>query len=1194
MKLLSRLLLIASVSAAALFAQATGRLSGTVLDTAGSAIPGAVVSLTIPGGTAAAATTTTSAQGFFAFTGLSPVTYDLVVEARGFQKTILRSIQINSSRENSLPPITLEIEAVNQVIEVSETLQGVQTANAEVSNIITNEAFRNLPQLNRNPLVLMQSQAGINTSGRTNTTVNGLRSSYVNVTLDGINVQDNFIRTNTVDFSPNRMFSDAVAEVTVSTSNSNASVGNGAAQINFVTPSGTNQIHGSVYWFNRNNKFAANNWFNNRDGVRLPFLNQNQLGFTLGGPAIKNKLFFYGNYEKQLVRQQASYNRTILTGEARAGIFTYEDAATGQVRKANILQLMGISPDPVVRGLIDRLPPASAINNFDVGDSRATLLRNTAGYRFVRSTNTDVWNMLIKGDYILSAKNAFSVTWMYTENLSLRPDVTGETAYSTRPTTTSGGEPKFLSARWRTNPSPSITNELSGGFNLSPVRFDRGEPTPEFFVAGLNFTNPDVTFMPQGRFTNTWNMNDNFSIFRGAHTIQGGFQGMFQRVTPYNAAGIVPTYTLGISANQRGLVAADLPGIRAQDLTLANNMLATLGGIVSSYSQTFNVRDRNSGFVAGQDDRRQFLLDTYSWYLTDRWKINRRLTFNYGVRWEYITVLDEKNGLYLLPALINNNPISSLMTANNTLDFAGKAAGRPYYNADRNNFAPNVGLAWDIFGDGKTALRAGYSMNFVNDAHITALRNNLNTNAGLQQVSQQVGFGNRTLSANRPAVVVPVFRVPRSFADNVALNALAAFGMPDPGLVTPYVQQWNLSIQREIKGGVLELRYVGNKTTQAFRAFDYNQVEIRDNNFLPDFITARNAAFANQAATGNFAVPAGLNLPVFSRLGSGGLLTNATVLNLLQTGQAGELAHVYFTNNLSGSVQLYPVPVGLGRNMMTNYSNASYNALQVDYLRRFSRGFQAQFNYVYSKVMSDAAIGDANQSLFEPFLDIRNAALERARTPYDITHAIKGNFVFELPVGAGKRFSTGRIGNLFLGGWKISGLVTRQSGSPFSIMSRRGTLNRGNRSDTENGTTASSTLTKAELDKIVAFNMTGRGPFMIVPSAIGPDGRGVAADGRPAFNGQAFQNPEPGGLGTLQRRMFSGPWWFNLDFGAIKSTKFAERYDVELRMESTNFFNNPAFYLGDQDINSVNFGRITSAGAITAPRRIQFGLYVRF
>ncbi|MBL8291776.1 MAG: hypothetical protein JNN08_08065, partial [Bryobacterales bacterium] len=924
--------------------------------------------------------------------------------------------------------------------------------------------------------------------------------------------------------------------------------------------------------------------------------NQNQLGFTVGGPAIKNKLFFYGNYEKQMVRQQSSYNRTILTGEARQGTFTYEDAATGQVRKANILQLMGISADPFVRGLIERLPAASAINNFDVGDSRATLLRNTGGYRFVRSTNSDTWNMLIKGDYILSAKNAFSATWMYTDNVSLRPDITGENAYTTASTTTSGGQPKFLSARWRSNPTPTFTNELSGGFNLSPVRFDTGEPAPEFFLSSTNlsFTNPVVTFLPQGRFTNTWNVNDNFSKFAGSHTIQGGFQAMIQRVTPYNDGGIVPTYTLGISANQRGLVAADLPGIRSQDLTLANNMLATLGGIVSSYSQTFNVRDRESGFVSGQTERREFLLDTYSWFLGDRWKINRRLTLNYGVRWEYVTVLDEKKGLYLLPALINNNPISSLMTGTNTLDFAGKAAGRPYYNADRNNFGPNAGLAWDVFGDGKTALRAGYSVNYVNDAHITALRNNLNTNAGLQQVSQQVGFANRSVGVNRPAVVVPVYKVPRSFADNLALNALAAFGIPDPGLVTPYVQQWNLSVQREIKGGVLELRYVGNKTTKAFRAFDYNQVEIRNNNFLQDFLTARNAAFANQAATGSFAVPAGLNLPVFSRLGSGGLLTNATVLNNLQTGQAGELANVYYTNGLSGSVQLYPVPIGQGRNMMTNYSNANYNALQVDYFRRFSRGFQGQFNYVYSKVMSDAAIGDSNQSLFEPFLDIRNGALERARTPYDITHAFKGNFVYELPFGSGQRFNMGRVGNLIFGGWKISGLLTRQSGSPFSINSLRGTLNRLNRSNTENGTTASSSLNKEQLDKLVAFNMTGRGPYMIVPGALGPDGRGVAADGRAPFSGQAFSNPEPGGLGTLQRRMFSGPWWFNMDFGAIKSTKFAERYDVELRMESTNFFNNAAFYLGDQDINSVNFGRVTSASAITAPRRIQFGLYVRF
>jgi hypothetical protein len=304
------------------------------------------------------------------------------------------------------------------------------------------------------------------------------------------------------------------------------------------------------------------------------------------------------------------------------------------------------------------------------------------------------------------------------------------------------------------------------------------------------------------------------------------------------------------------------------------------------------------------------------------------------------------------------------------------------------------------------------------------------------------------------------------------------------------------------------------------------------------------------------------------------------------------LANFYATRGLRGNVDLYRQPLGLGMNIMTNYSNQSYNAFQANYLRRMSRGLQGQFNYTYAKVMSDSA--GTGQSMFEPFLDINNGKLERSRTPFDTTHSMKGNFVYELPFGQGKRWGSGRAVNRVIGGWKLAGILTYQSGAPISIQSLRATLNRAGRSTGQNGTTATASVDKTKLDDLLAFRMTGNGPYMAAASAIGTDGRGVAPDGRPAFDGQVFSNPIAGTLGTLQRRMFDGPWWFNLDFGVIKDTKITERYAVEFRMESTNFFNNPAFYIGDQNINATTFGRITSSTAIVDPRRIQFGVYVKF
>lgn len=313
---------------AATWAQVAGRLSGTVTDQTGSVVPGATVSLSLEGGEAALTKATTNEAGIFVFSGLQPVTYTVTVEISGFSKYVVRSTKVNPGQETALGQIALEVGTVAESVEVSAESIQVQTANAEIATNITNSQIMRLPQLNRSPLALLTSQAGVYASGRENTTINGLRTTYNNVTIDGVNIQDNFIRTNALDFLPNLLLSDQIAEVTVSTSNSSTNAGGGATQVAFVTPSGTNRFKGNLYWFNRNNIVAANGFFNNRDGIRRPFLNQNQVGGSLGGPIVKDKLFFYGNYEAFRLRQQSAANRTISpTKRGRAFSLTARPAA---------------------------------------------------------------------------------------------------------------------------------------------------------------------------------------------------------------------------------------------------------------------------------------------------------------------------------------------------------------------------------------------------------------------------------------------------------------------------------------------------------------------------------------------------------------------------------------------------------------------------------------------------------------------------------------------------------------------------------------------------------------------------------------------------------------------------------------------------------------------------------------------------
>jgi hypothetical protein len=1181
------LLLLALALVFTLAAQNTGRLSGSVQDASGAALPGATVNLYVAGGAAPVATVTTSQEGIFFFPGVQPVVYDLSIEAKGFQKVIRRNLKVDSGLELSLPATKLDVASQTEVVEVSATVVGVQTSNAEVATTITNEQVRRLPTLNRSPLALLDTQAGVGGNGRTNRTINGLRPSYANITIDGINIQDNFIRANTLSFQPNMLLIDQVGEMTISTSNTLASDGSGAAQLKFTTPSGTNSFHGNLYWFNRNNAMAANTWFNNRNKVSRPFLNQNQGGGSIGGPIKKDKLFFYANYEAIRLRQQSAATRTILTPDARKGIFTYRDTA-GALRQVNVLTAAGVGADPKTAAIIGQIPEVG--NRPDLGD-----VLNTTGLGFNVRNNRTRDQITAKADWLPTSKNSFSTTVLWNRDVLDRPDLAND--YSAVPKVANDGATKLWSGTWRWSPTATTVNELRGGFNFAPARFITNESFGSSIIAlPLSLSNPLNTFRAQGRYTNTWNFSDNVSMFKGKHTFMFGGNYMKIHTDPYNDVNNIPVYTLGISAaNTNGLNADKVPGVRAADLATANGLLSLMAGYVTSGLQQFNATAIGSGYVPGAAQERKMRMENYAGYFSDTWRMSNRLTLTLGARWEFYTPVTEANGLMLLPVIQNGNVIQTLLNPNGTLDYAGTVLKRPYYGKDWNNVSPNVGMAWQPFGDSKTVIRAGYSINYPNDDFIRAVDNNVLTNAGLSATRNLQNLTS-TVNGGLPAVPTPAFKVPRTYADNYALDTQSAFGMPDPNLRTPYVQQWSLGIQREIFQGVLDVRYVGNRATKSFRAFDYNQVVVKDTAYLTDFKGALNNGNLARNATGVFnpaynpAISGSVPLPFFNaNLASGGLLNNATIRGQIERGEVGELATTYQVNGLTtNGYSFFRNPRALGTNMMSNYSNANYNALQIDYRRFYAAGFQVQANYTYGKVMSDAS-GDA-QTLFEPFLDIDNGKIERARTPFDYTHAIKANGVWDIPVGKGRKVNiSNTFADLIIGGWSVSGLFTWQSGAPFSILSSRGTLNRGGRSGQN---TAIALTGKSALDSALSFRQTGNGPYMVAASAIGSDGRGVNADGRAPYDGQLFYNPGPGALGTLQRRMFSGPQFVNVSAAILKRFNVSESNYFEFRGEAFNLTNTPSFFIGDQSINSTTFGRITST--VSDRRVLQFGLLYRF
>jgi hypothetical protein len=1177
-------------TATSLYAQLTGRLTGTVIDPSGASVAGARVGLYLPGGKSPLLATETNAEGSFTFSAVRPDLYRLTVEVSGFSKYELADVKIDPARQLGLPPIRLEVAATSQAVEVTTSAAAIDTTTAEISTTVTQSQIENLPVLGRQVVNLFNTQAGVTQNNRTATVINGMRPSYTNVTYDGINVQDS-VRTNDVDLLNNRFTIAQVAEFTVSTTNANPTIGGGASTIVLSSPSGTNNLHGSGYWFNRNNFFGANDWFNNKNGIVRPRQNLNQIGGTVGGAIVKDKLFFYGAYEAYRLHRQTPKTLTILTPTARQGILQYT-VNGGPPQQYDVMKAQGLAFSPAVQKFLDLVPTVG--NNNAVGDGL-----NTTGYTFNARANTIRDNVTGKVDYNLSTKHVFTGTYSWNRDV---PDRNDGTYYTVIPPTYNDNHINLVSLSWRWTPRATLTNEVRGGFEFANVPFVLRQQSPGFYLTfPTNFlsTPYQSTEIGEGRNGHQYNIQDNANWSHGKHTVSFGFQTSLLTASSYNYnSPVTPIYTIGLGTSPYGFNTGDIPGANSSFIATANNLIATLGGLISGAQQGFNVTSQKSGFVAGAPSILNQRWDQYALYAFDTFKVARNLTLSFGLRWDYFAPVDETDGLASMPHLINNNPITTLL-GNATLDFTGTSVGYPFYKKDLNNFAPNVGLAFDPFENGKTSIRAGFNIAYLNDNTLNSVYNSaIGVNNGLSTVRSLASLNARADAL--PVIATPQFQFPTSTLAqfNLSPSSPPVEGLVDPNLATPYVEQWTFGIQHEVKGFVFEGRYVGNHALKMYRGLDFNQININQGDFLADFIRARNNGFASLNAgkgfvpTYNSAVPGSQPLTYLTNLPATAL-TNATLLGNIRTGEIGTYAQnlmSLFPYPALG-MSFFPNPYLLYATELSNRSTANYNGLQLEVRKHTRSGIQFQGNYTFSKALTDA------NALRAIDAQIDNAApqLERARADYDLTHVFKFNYYMPLPIGTGHRFSSNnRVMRRVLDGWALSGIGVLQTGSPVSILSGRGTINRGARS-VNNTVDTSDNI--SQLHDITGLFMTGNGPYWIDPTHIGADTRGVAADGSAPFAGQVFFNPQPGTQGSLQKRALDGPPFRSFNFSTVKTFKITERQTLDLHADFFNILNHPNFFLNDQTVNNTGFGRITTQNTSNdgvGPRSIQFGLYYRF
>lgn len=1191
------------LGAAASFAQTTSsEVNGSVRDEAGAVIAGATIRL-IDNATKSEQNGVASESGTYRFANVRPGTYTIFAEQPGFKRQEIQSVKVDVGVPATVN-FTLAPGEVTETVTItgSDAQAVINSTNAELSTTVGQRQINDLPLNGRNPLDLAALQPGV-AAGASNrsATINGQRGTFSNITWDGININDPYIREDSL-FGAAGQSVPGVAEFTLTSQNAGPSDGLGVAQVKLVTPRGSSEYHGSFFEYHRNAALDANTFFNNANGIEKPQLIRNQFGFNIGGPFVlphfgeggpltmgRNKLFFYGYYEGTVERTGVELDRTVLTQSARSGLFTYRRADNNQLQTVNLLSLTGGATNPLAQQLVGLTPLP---NDLSVGDQR-----NYAGFNFNSPGGSDghLWGFRI--DYDHSPRHRFEVVWsQFHFNLPNDPfnDI-GEPF----PGLPGGGQRSIrprLSAAWNWTPSASLNNELRFGFFRTNPNFTTAELSRSYQVTFPLISDPEQNFAPQGRNVGTYEFIDNAGKSWGSHFIQFGGNLRIVHVDPFNFGGVIPQYLIGFNGVTTTNPLEDVAfpgGISETDFGSATSILSILTGSIASGTQTFNAASPTSGFVPGQIQQNMFRNWNLGAYVGDSYRFRENLTVNLGLRYEFISVPKDVSGLSLLP----RGGIESLLDPNAVIDFAS-GGGRPLFNNDFNNFAPTVSFAWDPFRDGKTSVRGGYGISYVIDNNLTTLQNA--ASFGNDGLSTTITDNEVAGNISSPSTIsAPTFAVPRPTRQSFIENPVSALFAIDPNLRTPYVQQWNIGIEREVfRNTALEVRYVGNRGTKLTRAIDLNQQRIFAGGFLEDFQRAQ-FNIANCAGRPNPTAaqcPGRQPLQVLPKFGPFAFFTTTPI----RTGQPAQLLDFYIQNKdfffpEYGGLGTIPLSTFLANpntyaaDLVSNGSYSTYHALQAEVRRRYSGGLDFQANYTWSKNLTDYEGGQAN---FEAYQDLtQGSILEKRRGRNDLTHIFKANAGYELPFGPGKRWLSNGVASKALGGIKLTGIFVAQSGRPVSITSQLQTLNRGSRA---NRNTVDSTLSNSELQERTGLfydPTTGR-PLLFDPALI------AAVRANP-YSNAFLTNPRPGRAGSLGLTPVSGPGYWNVDFGLIKRTPVTENVNIEFRAEAFNVFNHTNFFIpvdattemSRQNINSATFGQITQT---FDPRILQFAVKLNF
>jgi hypothetical protein len=735
----------------------TSSLTGVVTDSSGGVIPGADV-LAKNNATAGQFRAVSDATGSFTIPALSPGAYTVTVSLMGFKTVILPDIQLIAAQPAAVR-VVLEVGQLQETVTVTGATEIVQAETSSVATTLSTKQITSVPLPTRNTLDFVASLPGVNVSTSIRgATVMGLQSSATNITIDGINVQDNYLKSSDGFFSRISPRMDAIEEVSVSTANPGAeSAGQGAVQIRFVTRSGTNRFQGSAYEYMRRPSFNSNYWFNIRDGLPKEQVKLDTYGGRIGGPIKRDKLFFFFNYEEVRQPGTQSRSRTMLTAAASAGTMTWNatipanyvppagvtcapisttSSTTGTCSR-NLLELAATSgqlasTDPLTANLLAALQTAAQSGTItaSTGNPITQTLNFYNSYDSIRRYPTT------HIDYNVTSKHRVGVSYYFQQ-------------YITTPDTLNTYDPRFpgfpvaagqnsnrwsVMANWRWTVSANMVNEVRGGLTGGPIKFGDGISRDAYQASGSPFADwqgwvayPSTSLISQmytgrsgsSRDAPTQVVEDTFSWLKGKHSINVGGSWTNVALDYYNVLNYVPYLSFGFADTSDpaygmftgGVITGTgtLPGASSTDLTNARNLYAFLTGRVAAIYQ-YAYLNESGQYVNLGNAHQQAHEREMGFYAQDSWKIRPDLTLTYGLRYELQMPFVMDNAYFSRPDpnnFCNSYGVSGCaadglspnlfnpgVMNGSATQMYAFAPGQQSYRTPKDNWAPSFGVAW--------------------------------------------------------------------------------------------------------------------------------------------------------------------------------------------------------------------------------------------------------------------------------------------------------------------------------------------------------------------------------------------------------------------------------------------------------------------------------------------------------------------